>query len=29
MLKNLQALRAYAALSVVFFHFSLVPASAA
>lgn len=28
MLKNLQALRAYAALSVVFFHFSLVPASA-
>jgi len=28
MFKNLQALRAYAALSVVFFHFSLVPASA-
>jgi len=28
MLKNLQALRAFAALSVVFFHFSLVPASA-
>jgi exopolysaccharide production protein ExoZ len=28
MLRNLQALRAFAALSVVFFHFSLVPASA-
>ena len=28
MFMNLQALRAYAALSVVFFHFSLVPASA-
>ena len=28
MLKNLQALRAFAALSVVFFHFSLVPALA-
>lgn len=28
MLRNLQALRAYAALSVAFFHFSLVPASA-
>jgi exopolysaccharide production protein ExoZ len=28
MFRNLQALRAFAALSVVFFHFSLVPASA-
>lgn len=28
MLRNLQALRAFAALSVVFFHFSLVPAAA-